>query len=240
MFQDKAAGAIIGALIGDALGLGCHWYYNLDELHRDYGDWISDYTTPKPNRYHGGMKAGQLSQSGLLLVMMMESILQSGDYDVDDFTHRLDNQLFPLLDGTPMQGPGGYTSQSIRHAYTERVLHKTPWGKISGNADTTEAAERAIPLAIRYAKQPRKVAEFVTENCMLTQTDEAIVAMTTAYNCILSQLVTGEKLVPELSDKLMQMVQSGELPFHAITNSNLTNLMLDCFHLPMHCSLHNP
>jgi len=27
--QDRAAGAIMGAFIGDALGLGPHWYYDL-------------------------------------------------------------------------------------------------------------------------------------------------------------------------------------------------------------------
>ena len=61
--QDRAAGAIMGAFIGDALALGPHWYYDLDELHRDYGEWISDYTDPKPGRYHAGLKAGRLYQS---------------------------------------------------------------------------------------------------------------------------------------------------------------------------------
>jgi ADP-ribosylglycohydrolase len=55
---DRATGAVIGALIGDALGLGPHWYYDLAELRRDYGDWITGYTDPKPGRYHAGMKAG--------------------------------------------------------------------------------------------------------------------------------------------------------------------------------------
>ena len=32
--QDRAAGAIMGAFIGDALGLGPHWYY---DLHCDLG-----------------------------------------------------------------------------------------------------------------------------------------------------------------------------------------------------------
>ncbi len=91
MLQDRAAGAIIGALIGDALGLGCHWYYNLDELHKDYGTWISDYTTPKPDRYHGGMSAGELSQSGIILVMMLRSILATGQYNADNFTQALDH-----------------------------------------------------------------------------------------------------------------------------------------------------
>lgn len=82
-----------------------------------------------------------------------------------------------------------------------------------GQADTTEAAERAIGLAAHYANNPRKVAETVSVNCLLTQGDEAIIAMTTAYNVILSRLIAGEKLTPAISDTLMQLVQSGELPF---------------------------
>jgi ADP-ribosylglycohydrolase len=214
--MDRAAGAIMGAFIGDALGLGCHWYYNLDEQRRDYGPWISDYTTPKPGRYHGGMKAGQLSQSGVILEMLLHSVVEQGQYVEDDFTRRLDEELFPQLDGTPANGPGGYTSQSIREAWRRRVQQKKSWRETGGHADTTEAAERIIVLAARYAKQPDRVARFASSNCQLTQADEAIMAMTTAYGVILSQLVGGEKLTPALSGKLMKMVQEGELPFHSV------------------------
>ena len=53
--EDRARGALMGALIGDALALGPHWYYDLDELRATYGPWISDYTRPKAGRYHAGM-----------------------------------------------------------------------------------------------------------------------------------------------------------------------------------------
>ncbi|HEX3443625.1 MAG TPA: ADP-ribosylglycohydrolase family protein [Chthoniobacterales bacterium] len=219
--SERAAGAVIGALVGDALGLGPHWYYDLGELHRDYGDWISGYTDPKPNRYHGGMKAGQLDQTGLLLVLLLRSVVANREYNEDDFTRRLD-EFFEQLDGTPMQGPGGYTSQSIREAFRRRTQRGLSWKETGGHADTTEAAERAIVLAARYALDPRKGAEAVSANCILTQADPAIVAMTTAYNAVLGLLVSGEKLDAAISDKLMDLVEKGCLPFHTVTTNRLT------------------
>ena len=112
--QDRAAGAIMGAFIGDALGLGPHWYYDLVELRRDYGEWITDYADSRPDRYHAGLKAGQLSQAGFILKLLLRSLVECGKYDETDFCHRMDEELLPLLDGTPICGPGGYTSQSIR------------------------------------------------------------------------------------------------------------------------------
>ncbi len=219
--QDRAAGAVMGALIGDALALGPHWYYNLEEMRRDYGPWITGYTAPKPGRYHAGLKAGQPSQAGIILKMLLDSLVTQERYDEADFCRRLDEDLFPQLDGTPMQGPGGYTSQSIREAWHRRVGQKKSWKETGAHADTTEAAERALVLAVRYAKSPAKVAETVSSNCLLTQADEAIVAMTTAYCCVLASLVAGEKLDPFLSDKLMDLVKAGQLPFHAVTSGHL-------------------
>jgi ADP-ribosylglycohydrolase len=218
--SDRAAGAIVGALVGDALGLGPHWYYDLGELRREYGDWISGYTDPKSNRYHGGMKAGQLDQTGLLLILLLRSVIENGEYNEDDFTDRLD-EFFKQLDGTPMQGPGGYTSQSIREAFRRRTQRGLSWKETGGHADTTEAAERAIVLAARYALDPRRAAATVSANCILTQADPAIVGMTTAYNAVLSLLVSGEKLDASISDKLMDLVQKGRLPFHKVTADRL-------------------
>jgi ADP-ribosylglycohydrolase len=218
---NRAAGAVLGALIGDALGLGPHWYYDLNELHREYGDWISDYSDPKPGRYHAGLRAGQLDQTGLLMVMLLRSVIEHREYVEEDFTRRVDEELFPLLDGTPMNGPGGYTSQSIREAYRRRVQQEKSWKETGGHADTTEAAERAIVLAARYAKEPETVARFVASHCLLTQADEAIVAMSTAYNCVVAALVRGEPFDENLSDKLMLLVKQGRLPFHAVTSNDL-------------------
>lgn len=219
--QDRAAGALIGALIGDALALGPHWYYDLAELHAAYGNWISDYTTPKAGRYHAGLHAGQASQAGFLLKLTAQSLVDCGSYDEADFCRRMDSEFFPLLDGTPMNGPGGYTSQSIREAWRKRVELGLPWGQVGGNADTTEAAERSLAIAIRYALAPAKLAAAVGGNTLLTQTDGTVVAMTVAFGAVLGMLVEGHALDAAISGKLMERVKSGALPFHAVTSGNL-------------------
>lgn len=219
--QDRVVGALMGAFVGDALALGPHWYYDLDELHADYGTWISDYTTPKAHRYHGGMKAGQASQAGVLLRLTLSSLLEQGGYDEADFCWRMDKEFFPLIDGTPMNGPGGYTSQSIREAWRARVGQGLPWGRVGGNADTTEAAERTLAIAIRYALQPTELASAVTRNTVLTQIDGTVVAMTVAFGAVLGMLVEGHALDTDLTGKLMERVKNGLLPFHTVTSGKL-------------------
>ena len=215
--QDRAMGAIMGAYIGDALGLGPHWFYDLNEQYRLYGDWINDYTDPQPDRYHAGMKAGQQSQSGLILNMQIDSILTNGGYNEEDFCRRLDTELFPQLDGTANVGPGGFTSQSIREAWVLRTQHNKPWGEVAGFSDNTEAAERVLALAVRYATKPQELARNVSSNTLLTQCDETINAMTVAYSAVLGMLVQGHPLDENLSSKLMQLVADHQLPFHAMS-----------------------
>ena len=219
--QDRAAGALMGAFIGDALALGPHWYYDLDELRADYGDWISGYTDPRPGRYHAGLKAGQASQAGVLLALTLDSLVARGAYDEADFCRRMDEDFFPQIDGTPMAGPGGYTSQSIREAWRRRVGEGLPWGQCGGNADTTEAAERGLAIAVRYALRPAELAAALTRNTLLTQTDGTVVAMTVAFGAVLGMLMEGHALDAALSGKLMARVKTGELPFHAVTRGRL-------------------
>jgi ADP-ribosylglycohydrolase len=219
--QDRATGALMGAFIGDALALGPHWYYDLDQLHHDFGSWISDYTTPRPGRYHSGMAAGQASQAGELLRLTLKSLVACGAYDEGDFCRRMDAEFFPLLDGTPMNGPGGYTSQSIRESWHKRVGLGLPWGQVGGNADTTEAAERTLAIAIRHALQPARLASAVTRNTLLTQTDGTVVAMTVAFGAVLGMMVEGHALDQAISSKLMARVKSGALPFHTVTSDKL-------------------
>jgi ADP-ribosylglycohydrolase len=219
--QDRAAGAIMGAFIGDALALGPHWYYDIEELRRNYGEWIQDYSDPLPGRYHEGLKGGQLSQAGFILALTLRSLVACGGYNESDFCQRMEEDLFPLIDGTPVSGPGNYTSQSIREAWRRRVQQHLPWGQTGGHADTTEAIERTLAIAVRYARDPGRLAEAVSANTILTQSDDTVVSMTVAFGAVLGLLVQGHRLDSTLSGKLIERVKSGELPFHMVTRESI-------------------
>lgn len=45
-YKERAAGAIYGMFIGDALAMPVHWYYNTRALKNDYGV-VTDYLTPR-------------------------------------------------------------------------------------------------------------------------------------------------------------------------------------------------
>ena len=215
---DRAAGAIMGAFIGDALGVGPHWYYDLAELRANYGDWISDYTVPKAGHYHEGLKAGDPSQSGIILRLILESLLANQGYKQADFCRRLEQDVFSQLDFSKLdnsakQGPGGYTSQSIRETWHKRMQLQLPWEKCAGGADNTEALERTLSFAACYAGQPKLLSAAVRANTLLTQDDEMVLAHTLTFDAVLGLLIQGHGLDATLSDTLLAQVDLGELPF---------------------------
>ena len=214
--ENRIAGSIVGAFVGDALGLGPHWYYDLDELRRDFGEWIDGYTTPKPNaRYHAGMKAGDLSQTGIIMLLLLRSLAERGAYDAADFTRRLDEELLPHLNGQPFAGPGGYTNHSFRQVWQARVRDRKPWGETGGNADTSEAAERLSLLGARFALDPALAARHAYDCCRLSQTDSLVMQQSVAFALVVAALARGEAFDEQLSDKVTDDVKNNGIPFVA-------------------------
>jgi ADP-ribosylglycohydrolase len=161
------------------------------------------------------MKAGELSQTGIIMLLLLRSIAECGAYDEADFTRRLDEELLPKLNGEAFAGPGGYTNHSFRQVWQARVKEGKPWGQTGGNADTSESAERLSIIAARYALDPGAVARLAFDNCRLSQTDSLVAQHSVGFACVLAALIRGDTFDEILSENLMDLVRSGEVPFVA-------------------------
>ena len=86
--KDKIVGSILGIFIGDALGVGVHWQYDLDKLKKHRG-YVTEYLDPLPDTYHSGtpnspgglnsgkLHAGQLDLLGTIDKLLLESLVDN-------------------------------------------------------------------------------------------------------------------------------------------------------------------
>jgi ADP-ribosyl-[dinitrogen reductase] hydrolase len=194
--DDAVIGAVMGTFIGDALGLGCHWYYDLSSLKSDYGPWITDYVTSKADRtdafasiakyrYEAGLRAGDMSQTGQVTLLLLESVAELGGYEQKDFTRRLDG-LVEKLDGKPFSGR--YTDWAMRDVSNHRRSGRT-WEEAGSRADTAEAAVRSTILAARLFEDPERLATTGYGNIRLTHAEPYVAGQSLSFALALSALI---------------------------------------------------
>ncbi|WP_020583397.1 ADP-ribosylglycohydrolase family protein [Endozoicomonas elysicola] len=165
----RVKGATLGLLIGDALGVGTQWYYDLNQLEKDYGSWIDDYQDPAVNGSHGfanishfryeqGVRAGDLSQSGQVIVLLIESLASCDGFNQADFLERLDD-FFAPLSGESFSGR--YTDELMVDLIKARRMG-VHWGDpaAASGCDTSEGAQLAAVLAL-VIDEPVELVETV-------------------------------------------------------------------------------
>lgn len=198
---DRIVGAVMGTLIGDALGLGCHWYYDLEEMKADCGEWVPGFIDTNPDRkdrfgaiakfrYEAGLRAGDVSQTGEVVILLLESLASHGAYDEKDFTSRLD-RLLKTLDGTPRSGR--FTDWSMRDVWKSRHAGKD-WANAGSQADTAEAAIRSALLAARLHKDRDVLTREAHGNICLTHRDPYVASQSLSFALTVSALVGGTPL----------------------------------------------
>jgi hypothetical protein len=84
--EERVVGAIIGAMIGDALALGYQWNYDYKTMWERYGTWVTEYVDPlavkdgkgmdeiSKFRHEAGVRAGMSSQTGQLIQVLLETV----------------------------------------------------------------------------------------------------------------------------------------------------------------------
>ena len=195
--NDRIKGAVMGTIIGDALGLGPHWVYDPEELIERYGSWIDNYKQVKPNpRFPAvwasrkDLKPGDVSQTGQVYIHLLESIAENNHYIENDFTDRLD-LLLDTLDGT--SAGGRYTDEAMKDVWNART-QGVEWPHAGSFKDTSEAAIRTPILAALYADDRTSAFETMVENVALTHCDPVVVGQSTAYGMHVWMLINGIKM----------------------------------------------
>ncbi|MFO0658595.1 MAG: ADP-ribosylglycohydrolase family protein [Polyangiaceae bacterium] len=141
----RIEGALIGALVGDALGVPYEFHAPSDIPERS----LIDMSPPAGfRRAHGRVPVGTYSDDGAQLLCLLASLLERGELDLDDFGGRLvswydwgylavDNVVFDV---------GIQTSRAIRSMMGGAAAHMA--GPIDERANGNGSLMRVLPLAL--------------------------------------------------------------------------------------------
>ncbi|KAJ1487234.1 ADP-ribosylation/Crystallin J1 [Baffinella frigidus] len=190
-WRDRATGAIVGAFIGDAMAMGCHWVYDHSKFVDLYGERVDTYLKPRADGFHADLEAGQYSQTSEICVLLLESLVEKGELDQEDFNSRFDKML-GSCDGQ-RGGSGRYTPRDICDVYRGRIIEKKEWGKVAcGGTDSGDTLGRAALIGVRYAADMPKVAALAKEHVALQVSCPAVQCHAIAVALLTALFVRGE------------------------------------------------
>ncbi len=87
----KLRGMVLGAFIGDALSLGAHWIYNVDDIKKKFGR-ISDLTAPE-TKYHDGKIKGDYTHYGDQALMVLQYLKLNRRIESHEFYDFYENYM---------------------------------------------------------------------------------------------------------------------------------------------------
>jgi ADP-ribosylglycohydrolase len=218
--SDKIKGALMGAIIGDALGLGPHWIYNPRELVAKFGSWIDDYKAVRPNprfpavwEARKNLNPGDVSQTGQVYLLLLESVAEKGQYVESDFTTRLD-ELLNTLDGTP--AGGRYTDEAMRDVWKARK-DGVEWPYVGSFKDTSEAAMRTPIIAALHAHDQDAAFRTMISNVALTHCDPVVLGQSVAFGMHVWMLINDIEM-KDIAKYYYEHRSEFQINFRAVSN----------------------
>lgn len=186
--KQRIEGMIWGQFIGDALCMGTHWIYNLEDLKAFYPE-LKGFEQPRPGHYHDGKKPGDFTHYGEAAQLLLESVAECGGLDVADYGRR-------FFDCFSSPSYTGYLDSATRGTIENAELDATgqppvDFGFQAGaDDDQLATATSLVPVIARYHSAP-DLAEQVAKATRVRQNHPRSVAYMQVYSQILVELLSG-------------------------------------------------
>ena len=172
-------GGLTGLAIGDALGM------QVEGL-RSY-EFISDYGDARVDSVNYPLKAGQYTDDTLQMLILTDSILEAGGFDISSFTTALKSWGREIMnDLTLSRGIGPTSIDAI-----QKLLDGVHWEESGGMNPTCGSAMRVAPIGLLYSHDLDLTAEMAAKSSIPTHRSDESIAGAVAVAVIVAGVASG-------------------------------------------------
>ena len=142
--MDRFRGCMLGLAAGDALGMPVEGLTK-DQIRECLGE-VRDMVAPDQDHFHCGLGPGQYTDDTEQTLLLAETIIEAGFFDVERFTAKLmDWGRCWTMDPSLNRGVGWTSKTAIQD-----LLRDRPWQEAGLPTPTCGSAMRTAPIGLVY------------------------------------------------------------------------------------------
>lgn len=196
---DRSQGCIVGAAIGDALGMPIE-FLSETEVNEHFGrvDHFVDPISSHPSKH---LKAGQWTDDTQLLLLMAESLIENKGFEIYDFAQRLAEWGKKCEDDKTYNRYAEMTNlKASRELRRGGDPHSTGY-----RSPSPGSIVRAVPIGIWYYRDVDAVVKYSTESSIPTHTSTEAKDSCLAVSLTCAYLLNGLSLEESIKSTLQYL-----------------------------------
>jgi ADP-ribosylglycohydrolase len=177
----NAKAMVLATFLADALALGVHWIYDTKRIDEQFGR-VENLRKPPADSFHPTKDRGDFTHYGDQTLVLLESISQKNDFDIDDFAEKW-RRFFLDYDG--------YFDQA-----TKGTLHNISAGKSPEEAgsvsDDLAGAARIAPIVFRYREDIDSLKKAAALQTRMTHNNPVVIDTAVFFALVAQSVLAGK------------------------------------------------
>ncbi len=177
--NDKLRGMLLGSFAADALALGPHWIYDVDQIDNTFGD-IKGITAPPSGSFHKGKMKGDFTHYGDQMLFVMKYIEENKSFEPSNFKDAWLKYM------ETFEGYKDHATKDSEHYY------KTHTELGGSKSDELGGVARMTPIVYLLASENKPFEDTIVNQTKITHTGGDVLDMAKALSKILDKVLGGK------------------------------------------------
>ncbi len=177
--KPSVLGAIYGAFVADALSLGAHWVYDVNEIKEQFPEYET-YHDPI-TEYHAGKSAGDITHYGDQTTWLLESIALEKGFSLSSFSSRWAEY---------MSSYQGYVDSASKTTLEQLNAGKSPL-EAGSSSQELSVVGRIAPLALLYSDKQKELEDAAVLQTQMTHNSKSAIDVTRFFAQLLYLVFQG-------------------------------------------------